>query len=70
MEIQRKLWLLWQSQFHIDLQAENAFHLHNSFSFDRIHLKLADKVDMDEISEEFKNWPDRIINLELRLLDC
>ena len=25
-------------------------------------MKLADKVDMDEISGEFENWPDQIIN--------
>ena len=35
-------------------------HQHNSFSFDRICLKLADKVDMDEILDEFENWPDRV----------
>ena len=26
-------------------------------------LKLADKVDVDIISGNFENWPDRIINL-------
>ena len=25
-------------------------------------LKLTDKMDMDEISNKFENWPDRIIN--------
>ena len=29
-------------------------HQHNSFSFDWIFLKLADKMDMDEISDEFE----------------
>ena len=27
--------------------------------------KLADKVDMDEISDKLKNWPDLIINLKV-----
>ena len=36
-----------------------------SFSFDRILHILADKVDMDEISDKFKNWPDWIINLRV-----
>ena len=35
-----------------------------SFSFDRMFLKLADKVAMHEISDRFENWPDRIINLK------
>ena len=26
-------------------------------------LKLADKVDMEEILNKLENWPDRIINL-------
>ena len=38
-------------------------HNHNSFSFDWMFLKLAGKVDMDEILDEFENWPDQIINL-------
>ena len=29
-------------------------------------LKPADKMDMDEISHELENWPDRIINLRVR----
>ena len=29
-------------------------HYHNLFSFDQIYLKLADKVDMDGISDELK----------------
>ena len=33
-------------------------HQYNTFSFDQIFLKLADKVDMDEILDEFKNWQD------------
>ena len=45
MEIQWKLWLLWQPKCPIDLQRENACH-HNSFSFYRMFLKLADKVDI------------------------
>ena len=28
-------------------------------------LKLKDKVDMDEVSKEFENWPDQIINLRV-----
>ena len=32
-------------------------HQHNSFSFARMFLKLADKVEMDEISNKFENWP-------------
>ena len=33
------------------------------FSFDRIILKLADKVDMDEVLDKFENCPDQIIRL-------
>ena len=40
-------------------------HRHNSFSFDRIYLKLADKLDMDGISDTFENWPHRIITLRI-----
>ena len=40
-----------------------ACHHHNSFSFDCIFLKLAEKADMDEISKKFENWLDRNINL-------
>ena len=64
MEIQWKLWLLWQPKCPIHLQRENACH-HNSFSFYRIFLKIADKIDMDEISKEFENWTYRIINLRV-----
>ena len=35
----------------------------NSFSFDRIFLKLTDTADMAEIAD--RNWPDRIINLRV-----
>ena len=28
-------------------------------------LKLADKVDMDEISDKFKNWPDQFIDFRV-----
>ena len=28
----------------------------------RIFLELADNVDIDEILDEFKNWPDQITN--------
>ena len=30
-------------------------HQHNSFSFDQIFLKLADKVDMDEFLDKSEN---------------
>ena len=47
------------------LIAEKGFvllcHQYNSFSFDKLFLKLADKEDMVEISDEFENWPDQII---------
>ena len=33
-------------------------HHHNSFSFDQKLLKLAAKVDRDQISDKFENWPD------------
>ena len=36
---------------------------HNSFSLDGMFLKLADKVDMYEIFNEFETWPDQIICL-------
>ena len=28
-------------------------------------LKVADKMDMDEILDKFENWPDQIINLSI-----
>ena len=37
------------------------YHQHNLFSFDWIILKLADKVDMDEVLDKFENCPDQII---------
>ena len=40
-------------------------HQHNPFSFDRLFLKLADKVDIGKISDEFENWPVRIINFRI-----
>ena len=40
------------------------FHQHKSFSFDRIFLKLAYKVDIDEISYKFENWPDQLHPLD------
>ena len=43
-----------RSQRPIDLQWENACHHNNSFSFVQKFLKLADKLDLDEISDEFK----------------
>ena len=63
IKIQWKPWLLWQPQGSIDLQWENACHYHNCFSFGWMFLKLADKVNMDKISDKFENWPDRIMNL-------
>ena len=65
MKIQWKLWLLWQPQGSIDLQWENVCLHHNSFSFDRMFLKLADKMDMDEISDKIENRLDLIINLRV-----
>ena len=51
---------------YVPLIVENASvclcHQCNSFSFDWLFLKLADKVDMDEILNKFDNWPDQIIN--------
>ena len=35
---------------------------HNSFRFDWFFQKLADKVEMDEVSDEFETWPDQIIS--------
>ena len=46
------------------LTMEDACHQHSSFSFDQV-LKLADKVDMDEISNGFDNWSVLIINLRV-----
>ena len=63
MEIHENLG--WQPQGSIDLQWENVCHHHNSFSFNQMFLKLADKVDMDEISIKFENWSDRIVNLRI-----
>ena len=56
--------------YGIDLLWENACNHHKSFSYDRMFLKLADlkladKVDMDKISNKFENWPDQIINLRV-----
>ena len=45
----------------MDLQLENSCLHHNSFGFNRIFLKLADKVDMDKILNEFEKWAVRII---------
>ena len=35
-------------------ELEPVYHQYNSFSFVWIFLKLVDKVDIDEFSEEFK----------------
>ena len=40
-------------------------HQLNSFSFVWIFLKLADKVDRDEFSDNFQTWPDQIFNLRV-----
>ena len=58
-------------KFH-RLTVENVFHYYNSFSFDWMFLKLADKVDMDKISVKFGNCSDWIIRVktELRPHDC
>ena len=37
------------------------YHQNNLFSFDWIILKLADKVDMDEVFNKFENCQDQII---------
>ena len=37
------------------------YHQRNSFNFDWIILELADKVEMDEVLNEFKNCPDQVI---------
>ena len=47
----------------------NACH-HNSFSFYRMFLKLADKVDMDEISKSSKTGHIGSLILELHPLNC
>ena len=44
---------------------KNACHHYNCDNFDYIFLKLADKLDMDKISDEFKYWLDRNINLRV-----
>ena len=36
-------------------------HQHNLLSFDRIFLQLTDKVEMDEVLDEFENCPGQII---------
>ena len=38
---------------------------HYLFSFNRIFLKLADKVDMDEVWDVCEKWPDKIILLRI-----
>ena len=37
------------------------YHQHNLFSFDWMILEFADNVDMDEVFDEFENWPDEVI---------
>ena len=49
----------------VDLQWKNFGHQHNSFIFDQISLKLADKVDIDEVSDKLENSTDWIINLNI-----
>ena len=44
----------------IDKAYISLYSQHNSVSFDRIILKLAE-VDMDEVLDEFENRPDQII---------
>ena len=41
------------------------FVISMSFRFNHIFLKLADKVDINEIWEKIENWPDR--NIDLRV---
>ena len=42
----------------------NADHC-NWFRFDRIFLKLVNKVDVDKILDKFKNYPDLILNFRV-----
>ena len=49
----------------IDLQWVTGCRHHNSFSFDQRFVKLANKVEMDEILDEFTNWPDQIISFRV-----
>ena len=44
----------WPDRF-INLRVTFPLFQHNSFSFDQIFLKHADKADMDEMSHDFKN---------------
>ena len=67
---QWKPWLLWHPQGPTDLQWETACHHHNSFSFDQMFLKLADKGGHGWIPVEFETWPDRIICHRVKPLDC
>ena len=41
------------------------FDISINHCFQQIYLKLADMVDMNEISNYFENWPDRIISLRV-----
>ena len=51
---------------HLIEKASVSFcHQYNSFSFDRIFLKLADKVEKNGISDKFENWLERIISLRV-----
>ena len=45
-------------------------HQRNSFSSNRMFLKLADNVIIDEISKKLKIWPDWIINLRVTFPHC
>ena len=40
-------------------------HQHNSYSFDQVFLKLADKANIGEITNKFEAWPD--LNICLRV---
>ena len=61
----------WQDriiiQSNVPLIAEKSLCLIlcNSFSFDWIFPKLADKVDKDKILNKFDNWADQIIDLRV-----
>ena len=56
---------------YVSLFAEKAFvwlcQQYNSFSFDRMCLKLRDNVDMDKTLDKFGNGPDRINHLRVTL---
>ena len=57
---------------HIVLKTFNGkmFLITITISVDWMFLKPPDRLDMDEILDMFKNWPDGNINLRVMPLDC